>query len=440
MVGLYISMALSLVLHLLLIFAEAPKWDILPAKENELPLQKYVKHQLPAQRPLARRIFPAPVQRPMARKPAARSTPRAALRPAPLTTTRQLSQGLPIPLVATLPPVTLPPTPLAMLLPSHIGPAFQSGAVQGARAGAEEIDLGLELLGVEALNTGQHRAVVVVDPKDRQEIKGFLYLSGVCSPSLERAERDSPIPRRISNLRPKGLGERQMAERETLQGLADRMSAHTQVHVQVRDQLSLDDPQLMEVPFLLLTVNNTFSFTEAEAANLGRYLVSGGFLYAEVASRPRRLGNDHTVDWPALRQLIRSGLALAGYREGKDWQFVRLEPEHSLFHCFYDIDSLPRGFWDWPYVGYNPQYLSPEHIEGILVGEQLVGLYSLKDYADFRGGEAERIRAGDRAANLANGRFSIGGEELRPYDLGINVLVYALTREGSLAQRLVAVE
>ncbi|MFA6110328.1 MAG: hypothetical protein WDA75_16300 [Candidatus Latescibacterota bacterium] len=35
---------------------------------------------------------------------------------------------------------------------------------------------------------------------------------------------------------------------------------------------------------------------------------------------------------------------------------------------------------------------------------------------------------------------AIGGEELKPYDLGVNVLVYALTQEGSLARRLVAEE
>ncbi|MFA6110330.1 MAG: hypothetical protein WDA75_16310 [Candidatus Latescibacterota bacterium] len=33
-----------------------------------------------------------------------------------------------------------------------------------------------------------------------------------------------------------------------------------------------------------------------------------------------------------------------------------------------------------------------------------------------------------------------GGEELKPGDLGINILVYALTREGSLAWRLVSTE
>ena len=44
----------------------------------------------------------------------------------------------------------------------------------------------------------------------------------------------------------------------------------------------------------------------------------------------------------------------------------------------------------------------------------------------------------DVATNLANGRFRTGCEELPVHDLGVNMLVYALTREGSLAQKLVA--
>ena len=66
-----------------------------------------------------------------------------------------------------------------------------------------------------------------------------------------------------------------------------------------------------------------------------------------------------------------------------------------------------------------------------------VGLYSRKNYADFWAGRAEQTREADRAASFI-GAFDMGGEELPVYDLGVNILVYALTREGSLAQKLVA--
>ena len=70
----------------------------------------------------------------------------------------------------------------------HIGPQLRAGALEGTRQGADEIDLALELMDVRALDTGRHRAMVVVDPNDRSNLKGFLYLSNVHSEALERAD------------------------------------------------------------------------------------------------------------------------------------------------------------------------------------------------------------------------------------------------------------
>ena len=76
-------------------------------------------------------------------------------------------------------------------------------------------------------------------------------------------------------------------------------------------------------------------------------------------------------------------------------------------------------------------------LEGIEVDGRIVGVYSQKNYADLLAGEAERIREADRAHNLVNGRFVTGSDELPVYNLGVNLVVYALTREGSLARQLV---
>ena len=76
---------------------------------------------------------------------------------------------------------------------------------------------------VQALDTGRHRAMVVVDPQDRRKLKGFLYMSGIYSPSIERAEesvRAENIQVRFYHQMP-----RQMVERRMLQGLADKMTA-----------------------------------------------------------------------------------------------------------------------------------------------------------------------------------------------------------------------
>ena len=76
-----------------------------------------------------------------------------------------------------------------------------------------------------------------------------------------------------------------------LQGLADKMVAKTQVHVEVRDAVSLEDPQLLQVPFVLLTVDTPFEFTDSEAANLGAYLTGDGVLLVERVCTPLGRGS-----------------------------------------------------------------------------------------------------------------------------------------------------
>ena len=422
-------LAVSLALHLLVIFG-LPRHERVTHFPVQPPIMVKFTKKRPLPRTLARRQRPQ--QRPLVRRPALQAAPVVAMRPAP-------SASRPLPLFQSsalrLPTATLPAR-LVMPVPDfparHIGPHLQAGALEGTRQGADEIDLALELMDVEAMDTGQHRAMVVVDPKDRRQLKGFLYLSSVHSEALERAEASAASER-------SGGWSRSIAEQRMLQGLADKMSERTGVHTQVLDGLALDDPRLMQVPFLLLTVRSQVAFTQAEAKNLGRYLTSGGFLYADIVSQPLSLAGGYQHDLPALRDFIRQAFGQIDYAEHKDWSFVRLPPEHPLYHCFYDVDSLPRGFWDimfWYWNTGSRFELSPNYLEGIEVDGRIVGVYSQKCYAEMWAGEAERIREADRAADKA-GRFDTGADELPVYDLGVNIVVYALTREGSLARQFV---
>ena len=425
-------LVLSLALHLLVIFGTTHRERVTQFPVLPPIMLKFTKRP-PQQRTLTRRQ--RPMQRPLVRRPSLQVAPVMAMRPAP-------SASRPLPVFKTsalrLPTASLPDR-LVLPVPDfparHIGPQMRAGALEGTRQGADEIDLSLELMDMQAMDTGRYRAMVVVDPKDRRQLKGFLYLSGIHSEALERADANAGHPR---------VGEvpRSMAERRMLQGLADKMSERTGVHTEVLDGIALDDPRLMQVPFLLLTVHYEVAFTQAEAKNLGRYLTSGGFLYADIVSQPISLAGGYQHDLPALRDFIRQAFQQVDYAEHKDWSFVRLPPEHPLYHCFYDMDSLPRGFWDirfWYSNAENRAELSPNYLEGIEIDGHLVGLYSQKRYADLWAGEAERIRESDRATNMI-GRFDTGADELPVYDLGVNIVVYALTREGSLARQLVAAD
>ena len=427
-------LAVSLALHLLVIFGITHREQVAQFPVLQPIMVEFIKRP-PPQRTLTRRQRPR--QRPLVRRPALQAAPVAAVRPAP-SAMRPLpmfkSSSLRLP-VASLPDRLVLPVP--DFPARHIGPQMQAGALEGTRQGADEIDLGLELMDVQAMDTGRHRALVVMDPQDRRELKGFLYLSSVYSPSIERAEQEN-----THSAARLFLQTRQVAEKQMLHGLANKMVATTQVHVEVRDAIRLDDPQLSQVPFVLFTANSPFEFTAAEAANLGAYLTAGGFLFAEIVRPLRPNYSDADLDIPAVRSLIRASFQAVGHQEWKDWQFIRLATTHPLYHSFYDVESLPRGMRDMHFTtgGESPP-LTPDYLEGIAVGEQLVGVYSMRGYADFWAGTAERTRDEGARNNISNTPFFHSGiDEMSAYNLGVNVVVYALTREGSLAQQLVAAD
>jgi hypothetical protein len=157
-----------------------------------------------------------------------------------------------------------------------------------------------------------------------------------------------------------------------------------------------------------------------------------GFLFVDIVSILLHNYSDDELDIPAVRSLIRASFQMVGYQEWKDWQFRRLEMAHPIYHCFYDVNSLPRGMRDMHYSVAVP--LTPDYLEGIVVGDQLVGVYSMKGYADFWSGLGEQER---ETFDVVNSPFLASAEEPLAYNLGVNMVVYALTREGSLAQQLV---
>ena len=425
-------LVLSLALHLLVLFGLMPHERVTQYPVLPQIMVKFTKRP-PPQRTLTRRQRPR--ERPLVRRPALQAAPVVAQRPAP-------SASRPLPVFKSsalrLPTAALPDR-LVLPVPDfparHIGPQLRAGALEGTRQGADEIDLGLELMDVEALDTGRHRAMVVVDPQDRRKLKGFLYMSGINSPSIERADSEH-TEHSYSRLWSQPGRQRRLVERRMLQGLADEMTAKTQVHVEVRDAVRLDDPQLLQVPFVLMTFNAPVEFTDSEAAQLGTYLTSGGFLFAEIG-RYLQPNYEEELDIPAVRSLIRASLQAVGYQEWKDWQFKRLEITHPIYHCFYDINSLPRGMRDIRNEQIESPALTPDYLEAIMVGEQLVGLYSMCGYADFWAGVAKQELDFLLEHNKVNLSFQPSAAEPLVYNLGVNILVYALTREGSLARQLV---
>ena len=61
----------------------------------------------------------------------------------------------------------------------------------------------------------------------------------------------------------------------------------------------------------------------------------------------------------------------------------------------------------------------------------------MRNYADFWAGIGRQELDWALVNNVSNSSFLTTAEEPLVYNLGVNVVVYALTREGSLARQLV---
>jgi hypothetical protein len=87
----------------------------------------------------------------------------------------------------------------------------------------------------------------------------------------------------------------------------------------------LTDPDLWRYPYLFMTGHGNVEFSEEEAQNLRRYLLSGGFLHADDC-----YGMDEHFR-RAIRQVF------------PDKELVEIPSDHPIYHTFYSLpDGLPK--------------------------------------------------------------------------------------------------
>ena len=247
-----------------------------------------------------------------------------------------------------------------------------------------------ELLDLDALDTGKYKGLIVQDPTDRREVKGFVYLGTAWATDLEPLFTSAA---------------------KAIPNLVDAVNAQTGITAKVDAHLFIDSQELFRTPFIYITANEAFELTDREKDNLGEYMRRGGFVFADNANS--------TVEFsPAeasLRQIFRASL---GPHQG---QFRPIPNSHPLYHTFYDFDGPPVGSeLDVPSIaeqwGVNYRILGQQsyRLEGVFLGNRLVALYSDKGYVH---------KWAENHGNAPQLRF------------GINVVVFALTQEGSIAQQ-----
>ena len=278
-------------------------------------------------------------------------------------------------------PVIIPIEPFPQI---DIGTGMESWV---KRLNDNELMFSDELLDVDLFDVGRHKALIVVDPNDRHNIKGFLH-----------------IPRAV-NLR--GPTKTSLAANNIEEFRDIVMSSYTGVKIKIDPPIFLDSRELHDYPFLLMTASKPFDhLTTAESDNFREYLNIGGFVFIEAIGRPTA-SEGIPPSALSLRQMIKDTVR-------SENRFRLLSHDHELFHCFFDV-PVKDG-----YNHYNSSYLSlnkqpRNYIEGIFIGNRLAIIYSDKGYSY---------------------RWGMNGL-LQPKHIGLNSFIYALRQAGGNTEHLV---
>jgi hypothetical protein len=175
-------------------------------------------------------------------------------------------------------------------------------------------------------------------------------------------------------------------------------------HVVVR----FTDEELFAHPFLFLSDAGTVGLSPEEAQSLRRYLLKGGFLWAD----------DFWGDaaWAHWQSEIAAVLP--------EYPIVDLPLDHPIFHVFFDVDEVPQvpSIQHWRRSGGETSEMGSEsaepHLRGILDerGRLLVLMSHNTDIADGWEREGESVDFFEL--------FSVP----KSYPLGINVALHSLLR------------
>jgi len=159
--------------------------------------------------------------------------------------------------------------------------------------------------------------------------------------------------------------------------------------------LTLDDPALFQYPIAFMWEPGFWNLTDKEAESFGAWLRKGGFAIFEDFDGPQQ--------WSNFEQQMRRVLP--------DGRFVRLDHTHRIYDSFFaikDIDAIVH-----PMSGLRPSYL---------------GIYEDND-------PSKRLMVVANFDNDVPEYWEWSGEGFFPvdasneaYKLGVNYLVYGLTR------------
>ena len=112
-----------------------------------------------------------------------------------------------------------------------------------------------DFIDIDYMDTGQYKALLIHDPNDKLNLKGYVHI---------------PAEIRGSTLRfPK-------SHLSAIPNLVEAFHNYTGIKMKVDNMVYLDSPQLLKYPFVYISANKTFDFSPLEEEMFMDYLDSGG--------------------------------------------------------------------------------------------------------------------------------------------------------------------
>ena len=281
-------------------------------------------------------------------------------------------------------------------------PLALAQAIEGTREPADKIAMSLELLDVEALDTGRYQAMVIEDPNDKRNLKGYLRLAVAYPHSVRQYLEYNDLSGHMVALR----------------NLILKLNEWTDIKASISKEISFDSAELFETPWIYLWLTYSMQPTRGEAENLGKYLLNGGFLFFEGHQWRTLQGEFH------LKEFVKSALASQGYQQGVDWEYQLLPNSHPIYHCYYDFtDGPPMSHVGWSknihLTGRDDDDIKPRS-KGIEIGGRLLAINTNQGYI----------------IGWYTGWYPKLSGDPTQFRWGINTIIFALTQEGSITRRL----
>jgi hypothetical protein len=360
---------------------------------------KFVKRQPRLTKPLEMKKRPRPKQRRVERQMVA---VRAKARQDQRATTLRTAD-----VVGTLSRPRVDVSRTARFRGADMEPQEVAQHIESAKEPEHGVSLSLDMMDMEALDTGEYQAMVIQDPTDKTNIKGFFHIARLRSSALDFI------------CTPQSVGWAEWIKNNSLVRLAKAVNQYTGIVTDFRHTFTPDDRKFLDVPLVFLMPSSTFHLTEKESQNLGAYLTSGGLLFADQGSR---------AEIKSLGEAVARALATQGIGES-EWEAEPLPNDHPLFHCFFDFDAAPTGA---QYLvggtGDCPSYIVHAQLRAVVLEGRVAAMISEKWYTYAWG--AYGIRP------FWTGRPYEKIDPTRVLQFGVNIIVFGLTQEGSITHRL----